>query len=252
RRPSPGTLQDASRDRGRGGAHGLGPALRSDRARAPAEGAGSMKPPRRRWRGAMGGGPPLVGGGGRPPCRRVLQHAPAIVTSTPTPMVPRARTDRLVAAGQPTFWAGLNYPWKTGQDFGTGGWGHSGVSDATTYQEIDADFANMAAQGVRVVKWRVFSDGRYGLQFDADGNVVGLDAYFFPDLDAAREIAQRHDLYLVLTLFSSGFWTANCQSNNVQLGGHADIVQDPVKRQSLLDQAIVPMLDHVASSDRIL
>jgi len=39
----------------------------------------------------------------------------------------------------------VNYPWKTGPDFGTGGWGHSGVSDPTTYQEIDADFANMAA-----------------------------------------------------------------------------------------------------------
>ena len=114
----------------------------------------------------------------------------------PVPQIvaPPAPTNRLVAAGQPAFWAGLNYPWKTGQDFGTGGWGHSGVSDATTYREIDADFANMAAQGVRVVKWRVFSDGRYGLQVGDNGNVIGLDDFFFPDLDAALEIAQRHDL----------------------------------------------------------
>jgi hypothetical protein len=154
--------------------------------------------------------------------------------------------------GQPEFWAGLNYPWKTGQDFGTGGWGHSGVSDATTYQEIDADFANMAAEGVRVVKWRVFSDGRYGLQFAPDGRVNGLDDLFFPDIDAALDIASRHDVYLVFTLFSSGFWTADCQSNNVQLGGHASTLSDSSKRQSLIDHAIVPLLDHVGSNDRVL
>src|ERR1043165_1136180 len=99
-------------------------------------------------------------------------------------------------------------------------WGHSGVSDPTTYREIDADFANMAAEGVRVVKWRVFSDGRYGVQFDASGNVIGLDDFFLKDVDAALEIAQRHDMYLVFTLFSSGLWTGDCQSQGVQLGGH--------------------------------
>src|SRR5215471_5210270 len=97
------------------------------------------------------------------------------VAPTPTPV----RADRLAAVGHPAFWAGLNYPWKTGQDFGTGAWGHSGVSDPTTYQEVEADFANMAAQGVRIVKWRVFGDGRYGLQVDDSAVVTGLDDYFF-------------------------------------------------------------------------
>src|SRR5215467_8809015 len=83
-------------------------------------------------------------------------------------VAPVGPLNRLPVSGQPMFWAGLNYPWKTGQDFGTGGWGHSGVSDATTNQEIDVDFANMAAQGVRVIKWRVFSDGRYSPEFDKD------------------------------------------------------------------------------------
>jgi hypothetical protein len=179
-------------------------------------------------------------------CALVVTRPQAPVRLLPPP----TRLDRL--PGQTGFVAGLNYPWKTGQDFGTGGWGHSGVSDATTYQEIDADFANMAAQGVRVVKWRVFSDGRYGLQFGDNGTVVGLDTLVFPDVDAALEIARRHDLYLVLTLFSSGFWTADCQSNNVQLGGHGGTLVDANTRRSLIDHAIVPLLDHVATSDRVL
>jgi hypothetical protein len=166
--------------------------------------------------------------------------------------VPASPVDRLMAAGSPTFWAGLNYPWKTGQDFGTGGWGHTGVSDSTTYQEIDADFANMASQGVRIVKWRVFSDGRYGLQFADDGTVTGLDNLFFPDLDAALEIARRHDMYLVLTLFSSGLWTADCQSGGVHLGGQASTLMDPLRRTALVDRAVVPMLEHIKASDRVL
>ena len=154
---------------------------------------------------------------------------------------------------RPVFWAGVNYPWKTaGQDFGTGGWGHAGVSDPTTYQEVDVDFANMAAQGVRVVKWRVFSDARYSPEFDAEGTVTGLDEFFFPDLDAALEIATRDHLYLVLTLLSSGFWTADCQNGDVHLGGHAATLLDPGRRRSLIETAIVPTLRRLATSDRVL
>jgi hypothetical protein len=178
--------------------------------------------------------------------------APLVVLPLAAPLLAPVPNDRIMAAGQPSFWAGLNYPWKTGQDFGTGGWGHSGVSDSTTYQEIDADFANMAAQGVRVVKWRVFSDGRYGLQVDANGVVTGLDDFFLPDIDSALEIAKCHNVYLILTLFSSGFWTADCQSGTVHLGGQADTLTDRSRRQALLDRAVVPLLDHLAASDRVL
>lgn len=160
--------------------------------------------------------------------------------------------DRLAVAGRPYFWAGVNYPWKTGQDFGTGGWGHSGVSDPTIYQEIDADFANMAAQGVRVVKWRVFTDGRYSPEFDGQGFVTGLDEYFFPDLDAALEIATRHDLRLVFTLFDSGLWAADCHSGGVRMGGRAATLLDPARRRSLVEGAVTPMMQHLGKTDRVL
>jgi hypothetical protein len=160
--------------------------------------------------------------------------------------------NRLPVAGQPYFWAGVNYPWKTGQDFGNGAWGHSGVSDPTTYREIDADFATMAAQGARVVKWRVFGDGRYAPKFAPDGSTTGYDTLFYPDLDAAIEIATRHDVRLVFTLFDSGFWATNCVSNSVQMGGHARTVLGPSLRQSLVDRAIVPMLRHLAKTDRVI
>src|SRR3990172_3773396 len=82
---------------------------------------------------------------------------------------PQEWANRLPVSRQPFFWAGVNYPWKSYQDFGTGAWGHSGVSDRITYDEVDTDFTNMAAEGIKVVKWRVFNDGRYGPQFDEHG-----------------------------------------------------------------------------------
>ncbi len=161
-------------------------------------------------------------------------------------------TNRLNVGGQPVFWAGVNYPWKTGQDFGTGAWGHMGVSDPITYQEIDADFANMASNGVRIVKWRVFSDGRYGFTFNSEGYVTGLDEKFLEDLDAAVEIAARHDIYLVLVLFASGLWTIDCDSNGVQMGGHAASLLDPAKRRSFVRQGLLPMLRHLGDNDRVI
>jgi hypothetical protein len=170
----------------------------------------------------------------------------------PQPWLPPGPSDRLIVNQEPFFWAGVNYPWKTGQDFGTGGWGHSGVSDPTTYQEVDVDFANMAAQGVRVIKWRVFSDGRYSPEFAEDGTVTGLDDYVLPDLEAALEIAQRRDLYLVLTFLSSGFWTADCANGDVHFGGHAATLTDPRKRRTLVQEGIVPLLKRIARSDRVI
>jgi len=167
-------------------------------------------------------------------------------------LMPAPPPDRLTVRGERFFLAGVNYPWRTGQDFGTGAWGHSGVSNPTTRAEVETDFANMAAHGVRIVKWRVFGDGRYSPEFDEHGVPVGFDERFFMDLDAALDIAERHDIYLVLVLFDSGLWATHCDNKGVQLGGHADVLTDPMKRQALVDRVIVPFLRHVDNHPRVV
>ena len=176
----------------------------------------------------------------------------AVATASRVLPGPAGFSSRLNVEGRQAFMAGVNYPYKSPQDFGAGAWGYSGVAQATTNAEVDTDFANLAASGVRVVKWRIFNDGRASPTFNQDGYVTGLDSHFFADLDAALEIARRHGIYLVLTLFNSGFWTTDCTQQGVHLGGHADTLTDPRKRQALIDNAIVPMLRHIASNDRVL
>ncbi|MBI4319899.1 MAG: hypothetical protein HY675_15525 [Chloroflexi bacterium] len=167
----------------------------------------------------------------------------------PLNAVPR---DRVLVAGDPYFLAGVNYPWRTYQDFGTGAWGHSGISAPTTRAEVETDFANMAARGVRVVKWRIFNDGRYSPEFDEQGYVTGLDDMFFEDVDAALEIAEKYDIYLVFTLFSSGLWISGCEREGVRFGGHADVLADAGKRRSLVQEAVIPFLRHVGRNPRVL
>lgn len=165
---------------------------------------------------------------------------------------PGGFTNRLSVDGRPYFWAGVNYPYKSSEDFGTSAWGYSGVAQPTTYAEIDADFANLAASGVRVVKWRVFNDARTSPTFNQDGYATGLGDHFYTDLDAALTLARRHGIYLILSLFDSGFWTTDCTQQGVHLGGHADSLTDPAKRQALINNAIVPMLRHIGRNDRVL
>lgn len=183
----------------------------------------------------------------------VVALATLIVAATIV-ILPRAtaQSDRLPALGASYFWAGVNYPWRTYQDFGTGAWGHSGVSHPTTYAEVETDFANMAAQGVRVVKWRIFNDGRYSPEFNEQGYVTGLDDKFFADIDAALEIAEKYDIYLVFGLFASGLWTTACELDGAQIGGRASTLTDPQKRRSLVNNAIIPLLRHVGRNPRVL
>ena len=166
--------------------------------------------------------------------------------------VPRLHPNAVSVRGQPYFLAGVNYPWKSGQEFGSGGWGYSGVASSTTNAEIDVDFANLAARGVRVVKWRIFNDGRYNPKRDARGFVLGVDRELPRDLGAALRLAEKHGLYLVLTLFTSGFWTADCASGPVRFGGGAATLTDPSLRASLIRNAVVPTLRAVGRNPRVL
>lgn len=165
---------------------------------------------------------------------------------------PAGFSTRLTLNRRPSFLAGVNYPYKSAEDFGATAWGYAGVAQPTTRAEVETDFTNLARSGVRVVKWRVFNDGRASPRFDSGGYPTGLGDHFLADLDAALAIARRHGIYLVLTLFDSGFWTRDCTQQGVHLGGHADTLTDPAKRQALIDRVIVPLLRHLGANDRVL
>jgi hypothetical protein len=105
------------------------------------------------------------------------------------------------------FTHGINYPWTVfdgrpnyGCDFGLNVWGsRAGV---TAHQaEVRRDFEAMAAMGVEVARWFVFTDGRGGIAWDVAHRVSGLADGVIADLDCALEIAVATRVRLCLVLF---------------------------------------------------
>ncbi len=146
--------------------------------------------------------------------------------------------------GSTTYLLGADYPWwNYATDFGTGGWGK--FTDWTT---IDADFATMASQGVHVTRWWLFGDGRYDPVFNSDGTVAGLDPSFLPNIDQALQIAAKYHIYITFSLIDNTMWAPATYSGSVQMGGHSAIVTDTTTQQTFLDNAVKPLLQHIAAS----
>ena len=84
---------------------------------------------------------------------------------------------------------GINYPWTVfdgranyGCDFGRNKWGsHTGVTAHA--QDVRDDFQALRAANIEVARWFVFTDGRSGIIWNSDGEIDGLDAEFFADMD---------------------------------------------------------------------
>ena len=148
--------------------------------------------------------------------------------------------------GKNWYLGGNNYAWYNyGTDFGTGAWGKF-----TNWSQVGMDFANMHSQGVRVVRWWLFADGRYSPEWAGAGDtaVTGLDGEFMPDVDMALQIANANDIYLIPCLVDFTMWLAPQSSGGVTGGGHYGLITNPTIQQSYLDNALKPFLQHVAAS----
>ena len=129
--------------------------------------------------------------------------------------------------------AGINYPWSVfqdkpnyGCDFGRNKWdSHAGVTAHA--DEVRADFEAMAAMGVEVARWFVFTDGRGGVEWAANGELAGLAPTFNEDMDAAIEIATATNVRLCLVLVDFAWLDDPVRRAALDTGAFADRVLDP-------------------------
>jgi hypothetical protein len=141
-----------------------------------------------------------------------------------------------------TFRPAVNLPWFTyGQDFGQAhGWGWAGVS--TNRSRLAATFKRLRQSGVHYVLWFLLFDGRGALEFDSNGYVTGLDPAFFRDYDVAIDVAREQDMGIVWVLLDYYFMFPAKQENGASMFGHADVIEQPDKRESFLNNALKPIL----------
>lgn len=135
---------------------------------------------------------------------------------------------------------GINYPWTVfegrsnyGCDFGRNIWNsHNGVSRHVA--EVRADLEAMAATGVEVIRWFVFTDGRGGVAWNADGELAGIADGFFDDMDAAFECASNAGLRLCLVLLDYSW---------VHDHGRKQYLTTDAGRAAFLERVIDPVLE---------
>ncbi|MBN1510348.1 MAG: cellulase family glycosylhydrolase [Sedimentisphaerales bacterium] len=165
-----------------------------------------------------------------------------------------ARTDRIQLWEDGSWYLlGVNYPWLNyAHDFGATAWGHDGVSAGASKTQVDADFAYLRSQRVRVVRWFLFGDCRAAPEFDPNGTVTGFDEHFYPDMDAALAIAEKHGIYLIPVLLDFRLADGAKNDNGVQLWGRAGLITNVHLRQSFLDNALKPLLDRYGKNRSII
>lgn len=139
------------------------------------------------------------------------------------------------------FMYGINYAWRNfGSDFGgNAAWNQAGVSNNP---QIATDLATFAANGVSVVRWWVFPDFRGdGVRFDAQDNVLGLGGSALADLERALELAEKNNLYLMLTVWSFDNFRPTKQADGIRARGIRPMVVDDAKRASLMERVVRPL-----------
>ncbi len=158
------------------------------------------------------------------------------------------------ADSPPPFLTGANLPWvHYGIDFGANAWRpDGGIAQADERARVEAAFAGLAASGVRYVRWFLFCDGRAGITFSSAALPLGLDDCVFRDVDAALDIARRHNLRIMFVLLDFLWCNPATTTRAVQMGGRSDVLADVASREALLDHVFVPLLERYGEEPAIL
>jgi hypothetical protein len=139
-----------------------------------------------------------------PPTTTLPVPTSSTVAPSPPPTEPPTQSNapsRVIWDGGTEFMFGANLPWiNFGCDFGCGA--NGGVSSPEAAALADQAFADAAAAGMNVIRWWLFPGQPLQIEADADGLPTSIAPTVYADLDAAVDIARRHDVSLILTLFS--------------------------------------------------
>lgn len=150
---------------------------------------------------------------------------------------------------QRRFVYGTNWAWRYfGADFGgITAWKQAGVAkDSGAYSEA---LSQIKASGASVVRWwmfpRLWSDG---ILYDATDTPAGVSDGLLADLETALALAEHHDVYLMLTLFSFDSFTPAGEVSGIYAHGLKPLIVEEVRRKRLIANLVVPVVQAVERS----
>ena len=147
--------------------------------------------------------------------------------------------------GAPIYLNGINIPWNHfGWDIGRHP--QKGIGyDSLWFEEA---FSTLASEGVNSARFWIHTDGRASPEFLQNGFVTGLDGIFFEHLDDLVQRAEAHNIYLIFCLWTFELVQDKRSCCGQFAGNHSDLIREPAKTQSYIDQVLIPMVKRYAQS----
>jgi hypothetical protein len=153
----------------------------------------------------------------------------------------------------PAFLIGANLPWVRYGDFGANAWQpRGGLALRNDLPLVEAQLVELAAHGVRALRWFLLCDGRAGVRFAPDGTPLGYDGALERDVDAALGLAGRAGLQVVFVVLDFHWCRRRRVHRRVPLGGHARVLRDDRRRAALLDRVLDPLLQRFGDAPEVL
>ena len=153
------------------------------------------------------------------------------------------------------FVVGVNLPWVGyGTDFGASAWfPEGGISHRPeALDRLDRTLAQIARDGMPVVRVFLLCDARSGVRFDGRGFPLGLDESVLPDIDAMLAAARRHRVGIMPVLLDFHLCAAAQMVNGVQLGGHAQLINDAGARRAFMVRVLGPIAERFANDEAVV
>jgi hypothetical protein len=153
------------------------------------------------------------------------------------------------------FVLGVNLPWiGYGTDVGASAWfPEGGLSrQPSALKRLDQALAAVARDGISIVRVFVLCDARSGVQFDAAGEPLGIDAAVIPDLDLMLATARRHRVGLMPVLLDFHLCGVKRLVNGVQLGGRSRVIADPDVGTAFIDRVLRPIIERYADDETVV
>lgn len=137
------------------------------------------------------------------------------------------------------FFLGVNYPWQNyGEDFGSVGGEHRGISLPANEELLLREFARIREAGATVVRWFLFADGRGGFVCEK-GIPRRPDPFLFKDVAALLQIAERCQLQLCFSLMDY-LWLQE-HAGKRPPHAHQDILHFAAGREAFLEHILIPL-----------
>lgn len=157
-----------------------------------------------------------------------------------------------IAQGSP-LQIGVNFRLHYGWDFGSSAGAPLGLEAPDRAALLDADFARLSANGVRVLRWFVFTDGRNGIRFIGE-RPAGLESCVAPALRTALDAAARHGLSILFVLLDHtfSFSPESIPNSSLVKQGHGRVLHHPDLFEALIGNVFAPFWALVADHPSVI